>query len=330
MSFSQGAPTQPLSLVASNVFLTGSSTAGNAFTVQQLGSGNVFTAVTSTGTTGLIVSGGGNVGIGTTNPAYQIDTQGAAGLRLYFTSASTYGSGGAQIAWQDAYTFSRITTNNDNTTYLQFGAAPSSDSRSNVYIGSMYGVTPFIYCKGSNGYVGIGTNGPGYPLDVNGKIRSSQLAMVGFTNIVNRRPIWGTGSRAQGLYVTIPYSTSLSSQLLFYTYGPFQYAVPAVATGATRYYRIYAVYNDNATVQGTMYLQANFNGGGSVTFPLAFTYGGASTIWNRDYYTATIADPANVNHCTWYLYATPSTLGVGTGSFLINFDYIELQAIDQY
>ena len=61
MSFAQGAPTQNLSLVASNVFLTGNSTAGNAFTVQQLGVGNVASFQTSTGATALLVNSSGNM-----------------------------------------------------------------------------------------------------------------------------------------------------------------------------------------------------------------------------------------------------------------------------
>jgi len=65
MSFAQGAPTQPLVLQGSNVFLYGSSTAGNAFTVQQLSAGNVASFVTSTGATSLIINSAGNVGIGT-------------------------------------------------------------------------------------------------------------------------------------------------------------------------------------------------------------------------------------------------------------------------
>ena len=76
MSFAQGAPTQPLVLQGSNVFLYGSSTTGNAFTVQQQSAGNVASFVTSTGATGLIVNPTGLVGIGKTNPAYALDVTG--------------------------------------------------------------------------------------------------------------------------------------------------------------------------------------------------------------------------------------------------------------
>ena len=76
MSFAQGAPTQPLVLQGSNVFLYGSSTTGNAFTVQQLSVGNVASFVTSTGATSLMINPAGNVGIGKTNPAYALDITG--------------------------------------------------------------------------------------------------------------------------------------------------------------------------------------------------------------------------------------------------------------
>ena len=76
MSFAQGAPTQNLNLIASNVFVTGTSAAGNAFTVQQLGVGNVFSAQTSTGATAMIINPSGLVGIGKTNPGYALDVTG--------------------------------------------------------------------------------------------------------------------------------------------------------------------------------------------------------------------------------------------------------------
>lgn len=78
MSFAQGASSQPLVLQGSNVFLYGSSTSGNAFTIQQLSAGNVFSAQTSTGTTSLIINPSGYVGIGTTNPGYILDVNGSA------------------------------------------------------------------------------------------------------------------------------------------------------------------------------------------------------------------------------------------------------------
>jgi len=90
MSFAQGPPTQPLSLVASNVFVTGNSAVGNAFTVQQLGAGNVASFLTSTGVPSLFINTSGNVGLGTTNPSYLVDVNGI----LRSTSNIFLGAGG--------------------------------------------------------------------------------------------------------------------------------------------------------------------------------------------------------------------------------------------
>ena len=192
------------------------------------------------------------------------------------------------------------------------------------------GASPLML-NGAGGNVGVGKTSASYALDVNGYIRATSLCLVGYQNIVNIRPIWGVGSKASAKYLSLAYSTSpVTSSVITYSYGAFAYAVPAVGTGATRYYRIYAVYNDNATT-GTFSLVYNFNTGGSVTFTLPSTFGGADSSYERDYLTATVADPANTNHGYWTLVGTPSALGVGASNpFNIYFNYIELQAIDQY
>ena len=89
MSFAQGPPTQALSIVASNVFLSGTSTAGNAFTVQQLGSGNVASFVTASGSSALFINPVGNVGIGTTNPTSNLQIVGPTLINTSFGSVAT-------------------------------------------------------------------------------------------------------------------------------------------------------------------------------------------------------------------------------------------------
>ena len=192
------------------------------------------------------------------------------------------------------------------------------------------GANPLMI-NGAGGNVGVGRTSASYALDVNGYIRATSLALVGYQNIVNCRPIWGVGSRAGGLMLGMAYSTSpVTSNVICYSYGAFGYAPPAVATGATRRYRIYAVYSDNATT-GTFSLVYNFNTGGSVTFTMAITYGGVDGTYDRDYLSATVADPANGNHGYWTVVATPSAIGIGSPNpFIVYFNYIELQAIDQY
>jgi hypothetical protein len=76
MSFAQGDSTQPLGLVASNVFVVGESLYGNALTVQQLSTGNVLSVSNANGTTGLFVNQSSNVGVGTAIPGYSLHVVG--------------------------------------------------------------------------------------------------------------------------------------------------------------------------------------------------------------------------------------------------------------
>ena len=76
MSFAQGDSTQPLGLVASNVFVTGKSLYGNTLTVQQLSTGNVLSVSNANGTTGLFVNQSSNVGVGTAIPGYSLHVVG--------------------------------------------------------------------------------------------------------------------------------------------------------------------------------------------------------------------------------------------------------------
>jgi hypothetical protein len=48
--------------------VTGNAVSSNALTVRQFGTGNVFSAQTTTGSTALFVGANGNVGVGTANP----------------------------------------------------------------------------------------------------------------------------------------------------------------------------------------------------------------------------------------------------------------------
>ena len=95
MSFSQGAPTQPLSIVASNVFLTGSSAGGNAFTVQQLSVGNVASFLTSTGLPALTINATGLTNVSNLSvPGILINgVPGSAGQVIQATGV------GANIQW---------------------------------------------------------------------------------------------------------------------------------------------------------------------------------------------------------------------------------------
>jgi hypothetical protein len=75
-TFNQLAPTVPTLINSSSVLVTGNAASANALTVRQFGTGNVFSAQTTTGSTALFVGANGNVGIGTTNPQYPLDIAG--------------------------------------------------------------------------------------------------------------------------------------------------------------------------------------------------------------------------------------------------------------
>ena len=159
------------------------------------------------------------------------------------------------------------------------------------------------------------------------------MAMVGFTNIVNRRMIWGMGAFSGAISVTVT-STSDVSNLILFVYGPFGYGVPAVATGATRYYRIYANWGDNMA-QGNWYIDfVPQTSGSTITFTMPTTWGTPNV--QRDGYSSNlVADPGSNFNFHGTINLRMNTTGKGaSGSTLtsvqVQINSIELQAIDQY
>ena len=183
-----------------------------------------------------------------------------------------------------------------------------------------------------SGNVGIGTTNPLYALDIpSGKIRTSQLAMVGFTNIVHRRIFWGVGTNIGNFYTSITSATDVSIGILqTISYGPFVYGVPAVATGATRYFRLYVIYGDNMTA-GTWNIDfVPGTSGSTVSFVMSNTYGGVDIpVQLRDGYSNTVSDPTNFNY-HGQINIRANITGKGVNPVKICLNYLELQAIDQY
>jgi len=81
MSFAQGVPSVQTVLNCSNCFVYGNTSSGNAFTVQQLGAGNIASFQTSTNATALLITPSGQVGIGTTTPTTTLTVTGG----IYYT-----------------------------------------------------------------------------------------------------------------------------------------------------------------------------------------------------------------------------------------------------
>jgi hypothetical protein len=159
--------------------------------------------------------------------------------------------------------------------------------------------------------VGIGQNNPATKLDVSGVI-----------NATNARPI-----REQLVHRRIFFGVVGDSPLVFggnFTavrsniYGPFSYGLPAVQTGATRRYRLYAIYSDNMTNSGDNQVRITLDGGIAIDFILGRTWGDLNI--QRDGYSDWYEGPVNNHHGNVHIRTTVASAG--------KLYYMELLAYD--
>ena len=181
------------------------------------------------------------------------------------------------------------------------------------------------------GNVGIGTEGPGYKLEVNGSIKSTQTALVGFTNVITRRPVWGIGGFSGTRACSFTSTTDQTYTIQGYYYGPFNNYGNAggPASGATRYYRLYAAWGDNAQA-GAWYIDFLLDSGATKTFTMTTTWGDPGVL--RDGYSDSIqtTDSSHANT----IRIRGNIVGKASNGTNMNWNLylysLELQAYDQY
>lgn len=188
----------------------------------------------------------------------------------------------------------------------------------------------------TGGNVGIGKV-PTQTLDVNGKIASTQTSLVGFTNIVQRFPIMGVGEYAAAQsFSTTSGSTYTATIIPTNIYAPIGGGYEQTpATGATRIYRLFAIYSDDVQTGTSFQIRFNFASGSptSQSFSFPSTWGVTS---DRRMGVSETQASINVNHANSVSLVIPNGVtGKGNGgtnmsSVNVKLSYIELQYIDQY
>lgn len=135
--------------------------------------------------------------------------------------------------------------------------------------------------------------------------------------MVNRRPIWGTGDN----YIDFGQAWV---QVGNTHYGLLDaYAIPAVQSGATRKSRLYAVWSDNitdTTKSVVVWLDSNNGAGYDVSTNLGYTWGGLGD--RRDGYSAFFNSPSGGGH-----YIVKIIINAGYSGRLY---YLELQTFDVF
>lgn len=153
------------------------------------------------------------------------------------------------------------------------------------------------------------------------KLKSSNIV------VVNRRPIVGVGK----LILTSPVrGTQINPTKLFdkITYGPFRYGIPPPANGATRKFRLYAVYSDTSQISPGPVFRIEFMSSSNwslvdtiIDFQFPNTWG-ATEGETRDAYSNMVDEPSQHMHGHLYSYSHNDSSVLWT--------YVEIQALDVF
>jgi hypothetical protein len=251
--------------------------------------------IATNGTPQMVLTNTGNVGIGTTTPITKLNVNGVLSITGDYAS-------GAGLAGSIGYTYpiARIYTGDKSGYSLRIASRTAAGA-----------VADYVTFDDITGNVGIGTTSPGAKLEVNGVIKAQNDYPIR-QQMVNRRVIFGYAGDT-GLDYSNTWATVRPV-----VYGPFCYAVPSVQSGATRKYRVYAIYSDGLTT-GNNQVWFDLDDGTDYYFNLPLTWGGVGSN-NRDAYSDWYTGQPGCSHGVVKIQTTVA----GSGKLW----YMELQTWD--
>jgi len=137
---------------------------GGDFEIKAITSGATY-ASNGTPASRLYITAAGNIGIGKTNPQYNLDVNGSA---RFVNNVTVTTAGESGLTLQDTTTatsgYARFLSTNGST-YIQSGQAATSGSAAPIYFTSMFNNNIWMTLS-ATGYLGIGTTSPSGQLHV--------------------------------------------------------------------------------------------------------------------------------------------------------------------
>ena len=153
---------------------------------------------------------GGNVGIGTASPGYELDVAGNVGFKDKLSGRNTTNGTVCDLRFDPSF------QSVSNVWRYRIGGTPTAGG----FALGFFNEIPNLWLK-SNGRVGVGTTNPGAELDVNGTTRTKVIEITGGSDLAEPFEIASTESIKPGMVVSIdpeqPGQLRVSSQAYDHT-----------------------------------------------------------------------------------------------------------------